>query len=127
MSKILKRFIQCSACKTPAGKKAPTLLLQHEITAPANWKYNHGKLEANYTFPDFRHAFFFMVKVAREADKMDHHPEWCNVYNKVEVKLTTHESGGVTERDVLLANKISDISSHAPSVHKSSSINSPAI
>ncbi|MDQ1154972.1 4a-hydroxytetrahydrobiopterin dehydratase [Brevundimonas sp. SORGH_AS_0993] len=54
-------------------------------------------------FADFNAAFGFMTRVAMAADKMDHHPEWSNVYDRVEVLLTTHDAGGVTERDVALA------------------------
>ncbi len=56
-----------------------------------------------YRFSDFNAAFGFMTRVALKADKMDHHPEWSNVYNKVEVVLTTHDASGVTAKDVELA------------------------
>jgi 4a-hydroxytetrahydrobiopterin dehydratase len=69
------------------------------------WKAVDGRdaISKNYTFADFNAAFGFMTRVALKADKMDHHPEWSNVYNKVEVVLTTHDAGGVTEKDVTLA------------------------
>ena len=54
-------------------------------------------------FVDFNAAFGFMTRVALTADKMDHHPEWSNVYDRVEVLLTTHDAGGVTDKDVALA------------------------
>ena len=54
-------------------------------------------------FADFNAAFGFMTRVALQAEKMDHHPEWSNVYNKVEIVLTTHDANGVTEKDVSLA------------------------
>ena len=54
-------------------------------------------------FKDFNAAFGFMTRVALLADKVDHHPEWSNVYNRVEVLLTTHDADGVTERDVAMA------------------------
>ena len=54
-------------------------------------------------FADFNTAFGFMARVAIEAEKSDHHPEWFNVYNRVDITLTTHDSGGVTERDLKLA------------------------
>ena len=56
-----------------------------------------------FKFGDFAEAFGFMTRVAIIADKMDHHPEWFNVYNRVDVTLTTHDAGGVTEKDVTLA------------------------
>lgn len=56
-----------------------------------------------FRFADFNAAFGFMTRVALKADKMDHHPEWSNVYSKVDVVLTTHDAGGVTEKDVELA------------------------
>ena len=59
-------------------------------------------------FKDFNAAFGFMTRVALLADKMDHHPEWSNVYNRVEVLLTTHDAGGVTELDVKMARFIDE-------------------
>ena len=59
-------------------------------------------------FADFNAAFGFMTRVALHADKVDHHPEWSNVYNRVEVLLTTHDAGGVTPRDVDMARFIDE-------------------
>lgn len=56
-----------------------------------------------FKFEDFAEAFGFMTRIAINADKMDHHPEWYNVYNRVDVTLTTHDAGGVTQKDVDLA------------------------
>lgn len=56
-----------------------------------------------FRFDDFAHAFGWMTRIAITADKMDHHPEWFNVYNRVDVTLTTHDAGGVTQKDVTLA------------------------
>ena len=56
-----------------------------------------------FKFEDFAAAFGFMTRIAIIADKMDHHPEWYNVYNRVDVTLTTHDAGGVTDKDVTLA------------------------
>jgi 4a-hydroxytetrahydrobiopterin dehydratase len=60
-------------------------------------------ISRKFAFKDFNEAFGFMARAALIAEKLDHHPEWFNVYNKVEVTLSTHDAGGVTERDVTLA------------------------
>jgi 4a-hydroxytetrahydrobiopterin dehydratase len=59
-------------------------------------------LERTFKFTDFNEAFGFMTRVALYADKTDHHPEWFNVYNRVEITLTTHDAGGVSERDAAM-------------------------
>ena len=60
-------------------------------------------INRTFTFSDFNEAFGFMTRAALVAEKLDHHPEWFNVYDKVEVTLATHDAGGVTERDIALA------------------------
>lgn len=65
-----------------------------------------GSITRNFMFGDFAEAFGFMTKVALAAEKADHHPEWFNVYNRVEIKLTTHDAGGLTARDFDLAEAI---------------------
>jgi len=69
------------------------------------WTLEEGgkAITAGYKFADFPAAFGFMATCAPTAEKMDHHPEWSNVYNSVDVRLTTHDSGGVTELDIKLA------------------------
>lgn len=66
-------------------------------------------IERKLQFSDFGEAFAFMTRVAIEADKRDHHPEWSNVYNRVEIALTTHDAGGLSMRDVTLATFIDGI------------------
>jgi len=65
-------------------------------------------IQRELKFADFNAAFGFMTRVALLADKVDHHPEWSNVYNRVEVLLTTHDAGGVTQRDLDMARFIDD-------------------
>jgi 4a-hydroxytetrahydrobiopterin dehydratase len=69
------------------------------------WRAAEGRdaLVKSFRFKDFNAAFGFMTRVALLAEKMDHHPEWSNVYNRVDVLLATHEAGGITERDVKMA------------------------
>jgi 4a-hydroxytetrahydrobiopterin dehydratase len=71
----------------------------------SGWNEVDGRdaITRKFTFKDFNEAFGFMARAALIAEKLDHHPEWFNVYNRVEVTLATHDAGGVTERDVKLA------------------------
>jgi 4a-hydroxytetrahydrobiopterin dehydratase len=75
------------------------------LRALAGWQEVQGRdaIHRRFTFADFNAAFAFMAKVALQAEKMDHHPEWFNVYNRVDVTLSTHACNGLSERDVALA------------------------
>ena len=73
------------------------------------WSVVNGKLHREYKFPDFVHAFGFMAASALAIEAMNHHPEWFNVYNRVNVDLTTHDAGGITANDVNLAHKLEAI------------------
>jgi 4a-hydroxytetrahydrobiopterin dehydratase len=75
----------------------------------SDWSLNQGKLYKEYKFKDFVAAFAFMTKVAEAAEALAHHPEWFNVYNTVRVHLSTHEVGGISQRDFDLARKMEDI------------------
>lgn len=70
------------------------------------WEIREERLAKKFQFGDFVEAFSFMTRVAMEAEKANHHPEWCNVYREVEIHLTTHEAGGITEKDFALARAI---------------------
>ena len=80
---------------------------------PAGWTRSaDGKaLERTYKFADFSAAFAFLTRVALHAEKVDHHPEFTNVWNRVDFRLTSHDAGGVTERDVALAKAIDGLAS----------------
>jgi 4a-hydroxytetrahydrobiopterin dehydratase len=71
----------------------------------AGWREVTGRdaISRKFVFKNFNEAFGFMTRVALHAEKLDHHPEWCNVYKTVEVTLSTHDAGGVTQLDVKLA------------------------
>ena len=75
------------------------------MKTPANWTREEKRdaITREFVFPDFNRAFAFMTQVALAAEKADHHPEWTNVYNKVRITLTTHDAGGVTQKDLDLA------------------------
>ncbi len=75
------------------------------------WTVKNEKLHKQYKFEDFAHAFGFMATAAVLIEKMNHHPEWSNVYNNVVVDLTTHDSGGITKKDVELAGLLESIAS----------------
>jgi 4a-hydroxytetrahydrobiopterin dehydratase len=75
------------------------------LTGLDQWTYT-GKLHKQFVFPDFVHAFGFMATAALIIEKMDHHPEWSNVWNRVTVDLFTHDAGGVSARDFELAREL---------------------
>ena len=75
------------------------------LSALPGWSIAGGKLHRELIFPDFAQAFAFMGEVARDAEALQHHPEWCNVYNRVVIDLTTHDAGGITGLDFDLARR----------------------
>ena len=82
----------------------------------AGWTHDAARdaIRRSFKFGDFGEAFGFMARVAMEAEKADHHPEWSNVWNKVDILLTTHDAGGLTAKDVALARRIDAIAGAAP-------------
>jgi 4a-hydroxytetrahydrobiopterin dehydratase len=83
--------------------------LRKSLRNLSGWKKSKGKLHKEFKFSDFRKAFGFMKKVAVAAEALDHHPEWLNVYDKVSVDLVTHDLGGISTFDVLLAEKMNGL------------------
>jgi 4a-hydroxytetrahydrobiopterin dehydratase len=77
--------------------------IKTELSRLKGWNVVNGKLHKDYTFDDFVDAFGFMCKAAIHIEKMNHHPEWFNVYNKISVDLVTHDAGGITQNDISLA------------------------
>ena len=73
------------------------------------WQVRDGKLHREFKFDDFSAAFGFMTRSALVAEKMDHHPEWANVYDRVAVDLVTHDAGGISELDFELAARMNEI------------------
>jgi len=110
-----ERWIRLKIAESTAGRGKFT---KQEITAGLHkldgWSVVKGNLHRLFEFKDFTQAFGFMKRVALAADRMDHHPDWSNTYNKVTVDLSTHSAGGVTKNDFELAGKIQTI--HGQSV-----------
>ena len=77
--------------------------IQEELSGLSGWSVVNGKLHKEFEFSDFNQAFGFMTRAATEIEKLNHHPEWFNVYNKLSVDLMTHDAGGITQNDVNLA------------------------
>lgn len=82
---------------------------QERLGDVPGWVVEDGALARTFTFANFVAAFGFMTSVAIESEKMNHHPEWSNVYNRVSVRLNTHDVGGISELDFELAAKMSNL------------------
>ncbi|MEX0767549.1 MAG: 4a-hydroxytetrahydrobiopterin dehydratase [Microthrixaceae bacterium] len=91
----------------------PQLLTEAELTEALlelkEWQIVQGKLRREFHFADFSSAFGFMAASATVAEKLNHHPEWSNVYSTVVVELTTHDAGGLTMLDLQLARRMSEL------------------
>jgi 4a-hydroxytetrahydrobiopterin dehydratase len=88
------------------AKKLNDSEIKEKLKKLKNWKYANNKLSREFTFKNFVEAFSFMTAVALEAEKMDHHPDWENVYNRVVINLNTHDADGITDKDFKLAHAI---------------------
>ncbi len=88
------------------SEKLSPSVIEDKLLALKGWKLSDEKLQRQWVFDNFIEAFGFMSRVALLAEAMDHHPEWSNVYNRVEINLTTHDAGGISQRDFTLADRI---------------------
>ena len=77
--------------------------IDEELKNLPGWSVVNEKLHKEFQFDNFNQAFGFMTRSAMEIEKMNHHPEWFNVYNKITIELTTHDAGGITKNDLNLA------------------------
>ena len=96
--------------------------LQHAIAGlnknvPSPWQCVDNSLQVHWTFQNFQQAFGFMAEMAQLAERMNHHPQWSNVYNQVHVTLTTHDAGGLTQLDFAMAHAMQDLAKHLLSQH----------
>lgn len=73
------------------------------------WELGKGQIRRRFEFEDFVHAFSFMTAVALAAERMNHHPDWSNVYNRVDISLSSHDVDGLSERDFKLAGRIDSL------------------
>jgi 4a-hydroxytetrahydrobiopterin dehydratase len=83
--------------------------IQREVNKLQGWEVVNGKLSRSIEFNSFVDAFGFMTKVAMEAEKLNHHPEWFNVYSRLKIELVTHDIGGISNYDIKLASIISKL------------------
>ena len=83
--------------------------IQAELNGLNGWSVVNGKLHKEFEFSDFNEAFGFMVRASMHIEKMNHHPEWFNVYNKLVIDLMTHDADGITENDINLANILNSL------------------
>lgn len=91
------------------SKKLNAADIEEQLKSLEGWTLEDGKLHSEMAFANFVEAWSFMSAIAIEAEKMNHHPEWFNVYNRVRIDLATHDAGGITGLDFELASKISAI------------------
>ena len=77
--------------------------IEEKLKNLPGWSIKKDKLHKEFQFNDFNQAFGFMTRAAMEIEKMNHHPEWFNVYNRITIDLTTHDAGGITNNDLNLA------------------------
>lgn len=83
--------------------------IQLKLKDHSEWSLKDKKLHRDFQFKDFKQAFAYMTKVADIAERMNHHPEWFNVYNRLSIELTTHDAGGISEKDFELATQLDQI------------------
>ncbi|MBU2994838.1 4a-hydroxytetrahydrobiopterin dehydratase [Cellulophaga baltica] len=83
--------------------------IEKELEQLEGWEYVDGAIETSFEFADFKDAFSVMTRIAFECEAQNHHPEWTNVYNSLQIRLNTHDAEGVTEKDFKLAKIIESI------------------
>ncbi|QED37063.1 4a-hydroxytetrahydrobiopterin dehydratase [Antarcticibacterium arcticum] len=90
-------------------KKLTDEEIEKKLGSLEGWSYTDEGIQTSFEFENFKEAFTLMTRIAFEAEAMDHHPNWTNVYNTLEITLSTHDAGGVTAKDFKLAKAIEDI------------------
>jgi 4a-hydroxytetrahydrobiopterin dehydratase len=90
-------------------KKYDDKTIHSKLENIPGWRHNGDFIERNFVFRDFIDTITNMLRIAFEAEAMNHHPEWTNVYNKLTIRLRTHDADGITENDFSLAKRINDL------------------
>ena len=90
-------------------KKLNTKEINQKLTSMTEWALKNDALEKTLYFKDFTDAMSAMQRIALEAERLNHHPEWFNVYNKLNIRLRTHDANGITNKDFILAELIDNI------------------
>jgi 4a-hydroxytetrahydrobiopterin dehydratase len=112
-AQLIKNSIDNPTPIAQAPMATPTQLSTDAINAALGelpgWSVERGKLHRQFQFNSFVEAFGFMSSVALVAESMGHHPEWFNVYNRVTVDLTTHDAGGISDKDIALARRMNEL------------------
>jgi len=93
----------------PRPEKLAPPDIERRLAGLPGWELTDGKLHRGFVFQDFEEAFGFMTAVATEAERLGHHPDWSNVYNRVTIDLVTHDAGGITALDFELAGRAQDL------------------
>ena len=90
-------------------KPLTELQIRSKLQELEGWLYEDNTLHTTFEFDDFKDAFSAMTRIAFEAERLNHHPDWSNVYNKLQISLSTHDAGGITENDFEFAQIINDL------------------
>ena len=83
--------------------------IEEKLNALEGWEFNNNALETSFEFKNFKEAFTVMTRIAFECEAQNHHPDWTNVYNSLQIRLSTHDAGGVSDKDFALARSIETI------------------
>ena len=95
-------------------EKLTTEEIKNRLRDLKGWEFNENALETTFEFDNFKEAFTLMTRIAFECEAANHHPDWTNVYNRLHIRLNTHDAGGVTEKDFKLAQTIEALVSTGP-------------
>ena len=90
-------------------KKLNTSEIEKRLEQYSDWEFVNNGIETTLEFESFKDCFSIMTRIAFEAEAQNHHPEWCNVYNKLSIRLSTHDADGITEKDFKLIDSIESI------------------